>query len=406
MSAADARGVSIRANARRLPSTRAVIVVSASTANILIEDYDVPPELITVACPGTDRGAMAQGSSDGIVRLLSVGAVVPRKGFDVLIAALAALPESAVAADDCGRPHARRAGCGAARCRASCATGSPIGSNCWARCRPKSSKRSMPAPICSCWRRASRATAWPMPKPSRTACRWSAPRPAPFPTPCRPSAGVLVEPNDVKALTRTLRMLIENPKERQWLASGARAAAAGLPTWRGSGRDFCRRDRGGWHERIFRGVARVARAVRSPRAKRDGARCGCRHICRPSGRRRSSISPAAPGSTLRALSPLIKARQTWRLVDNDLSLLARTPQVLSPQPHRHDSAGRSQPRSRGGARRSGRTGHDLGAARSRFGRLAGTPGGRGRGAAAAGLCGAELRRPRSNSTPSIAQTKG
>ena len=42
---------------------------------------------------------------------------------------------------------------------------------------------------------------------------------------------VLVEPNDVKALTRTLRMLIGNAKERQWLASGAREAGAALPTW-------------------------------------------------------------------------------------------------------------------------------------------------------------------------------
>jgi SAM-dependent methyltransferase len=32
------------------------------------------------------------------------------------------------------------------------------------------------------------------------------------------------------------------------------------------------------------------------------------------------------GSTFRALSPHIEARQTWRLVDNDLSLLARVPQ--------------------------------------------------------------------------------
>ena len=35
------------------------------------------------------------------------------------------------------------------------------------------------------------------------------------------------------------------------------------------------------------------------------------------------------GSTLRALSPRIAARQNWRLVDNDLSLLARVP-VSSP----------------------------------------------------------------------------
>ena len=46
-----------------------------------------------------------------------------------------------------------------------------------------------------------------------------------------PNAGVLVEPNDVKALTRSLRMLIDNPKERQWLASGARDAGLALPTW-------------------------------------------------------------------------------------------------------------------------------------------------------------------------------
>ena len=32
------------------------------------------------------------------------------------------------------------------------------------------------------------------------------------------------------------------------------------------------------------------------------------------------------GSTVRALSPRIKARQNWRLVDNDLSLLSRAPQ--------------------------------------------------------------------------------
>jgi hypothetical protein len=36
------------------------------------------------------------------------------------------------------------------------------------------------------------------------------------------------------------------------------------------------------------------------------------------------------GSTLRALSPRLKARQNWRLADNDLSLLARTPQSRPP----------------------------------------------------------------------------
>ena len=36
------------------------------------------------------------------------------------------------------------------------------------------------------------------------------------------------------------------------------------------------------------------------------------------------------GSTFRALKPLIASRQNWRLVDNDLSLLARAPQPSPP----------------------------------------------------------------------------
>ena len=37
------------------------------------------------------------------------------------------------------------------------------------------------------------------------------------------------------------------------------------------------------------------------------------------------------GSTLRALGPRIEARQNWRLIDNDLSLLARAPQSSPPK---------------------------------------------------------------------------
>src|SRR5262249_22306242 len=92
VSEADAQALH-KSESEALATTRAVIAVSASTANILNEEYDVPPELITIAYPGTDRSLMAQGSKDGIVRLVSVGAIVPRKGFDVLIAALADLPD-------------------------------------------------------------------------------------------------------------------------------------------------------------------------------------------------------------------------------------------------------------------------------------------------------------------------
>ena len=36
------------------------------------------------------------------------------------------------------------------------------------------------------------------------------------------------------------------------------------------------------------------------------------------------------GATLRAITAALPARQTWRLIDNDLSLLARTPQATEP----------------------------------------------------------------------------
>ena len=52
------------------------------------------------------------------------------------------------------------------------------------------------------------------------------------------TAGVLVEPGNVKALTRALRMVIENEEERRRLARGALAAAADLPTWGSTARIF------------------------------------------------------------------------------------------------------------------------------------------------------------------------
>ncbi len=76
-----------------LVHARQVIVTSQATANDLIRDFAVAPERIAVVCPGTDRGQLATGSSDGVLRLLSVGSIVPRKGFDVLVAALSMLKD-------------------------------------------------------------------------------------------------------------------------------------------------------------------------------------------------------------------------------------------------------------------------------------------------------------------------
>jgi glycosyltransferase involved in cell wall biosynthesis len=76
-----------------LGSAGRVVVTSNTTARHLVVHYGVVPELIVVAPPGADRMPMARGSSNGIVQLLSIGAVVPGKGFDVLVKALATLSD-------------------------------------------------------------------------------------------------------------------------------------------------------------------------------------------------------------------------------------------------------------------------------------------------------------------------
>jgi len=75
---------------RVLAAASAVVVTSEWSRRRLGELYgDVPGE-VSVATPGVDPGAVAEGSRPGGV-LLCVAAVVPAKGHDVLLGALARL---------------------------------------------------------------------------------------------------------------------------------------------------------------------------------------------------------------------------------------------------------------------------------------------------------------------------
>jgi glycosyltransferase involved in cell wall biosynthesis len=74
-----------------LAATRHVITTDHSTAAILSADYAVASDRISVAPPGTRRMSRPQTRPDGPVRLVAVGAIAPRKGYDVLVRALAEL---------------------------------------------------------------------------------------------------------------------------------------------------------------------------------------------------------------------------------------------------------------------------------------------------------------------------
>jgi glycosyltransferase involved in cell wall biosynthesis len=229
LSAADAEAMR-KSEHEALAAARGVVVTSPSTSTLLADDYDVPPELITVVSPGTERGQIAEGSSDGIVRLLAIGAVVPRKGFDVLIEALAGianLPWRLVVAGDRTRDVKAAEQLDAdIKQHGLSARVDVLGAVLPERIGPLYTGADI-------FVLASRyegygmafaeALAHGLPVVGTTA--------GAIPDTVPPNAGVLVEPNDVKALARTLRMLIENPKERQWLAAGAREAGLALPDW-------------------------------------------------------------------------------------------------------------------------------------------------------------------------------
>src|SRR4029078_4803761 len=76
-----------------LAAGREVVVTSPATAKLVAADYGVPMGRITVARPGSDPAPRSTGSQSGLPHVLSVGSVVPRKGFDVLVAALAGIAE-------------------------------------------------------------------------------------------------------------------------------------------------------------------------------------------------------------------------------------------------------------------------------------------------------------------------
>jgi glycosyltransferase involved in cell wall biosynthesis len=220
-----------------LACTRGVIVTSPATARTLAAEFGVPGERITVAEPGTDRVAVVPRKQTGAVALLAVGAVTPRKGYDVLIEALSGLvdlPWRLTIVGDCGRdlPTVVRLRADIERHRLDprVAIEDSVTDERLAGLYAASDLFVLASHYEGFGMAYAEAIAHGLPVIGTTG--------GAIPDTVPASAGVLVPPGEVPALAAVLRHLIENTAERDRLAAGARAAAGKLPTWRGSAEKF------------------------------------------------------------------------------------------------------------------------------------------------------------------------
>jgi glycosyltransferase involved in cell wall biosynthesis len=220
-----------------LSSARHVIASSGTTKELLVCDFKVPPERVSVVSPGTDACASYAERSNEYVRLLAVGSVVPRKGYDVLVAALGRMRDLAwtlVIAGDCSRSPetVRRIEGELARLdlgervvlRGAVSPGEVAGLYDTSDIFVLSSRYE------GYGMAYAEAIAHGLPVIGTTA--------GAVPATVPENAGILVPVDDVDALTDALRRLIQNPAERQKLAAGARASR--FPSWREQARKFAR----------------------------------------------------------------------------------------------------------------------------------------------------------------------
>ena len=222
-----------------LSAVQGVVVTSAATARLVAADYGVPAERIAVARPGSDPAPLAQGSRDGIVRLLSVGAVVPRKGFDVLIAALATLTELpwrlSIAGDRTrDRDAAARLDADIVRhgLKDRVAVHGALSPQHLAALYVQADAFVLASHFEGYGMAYAEAVAHGLPVIGTLG--------GAIPDTVPPEAGLLVPPGDIAALSGALRRVIGDNDLRQRLARGAREAAPQLPTWRQSAEIFAR----------------------------------------------------------------------------------------------------------------------------------------------------------------------
>jgi glycosyltransferase involved in cell wall biosynthesis len=225
-----------------LATARAVIATSPETAAQLMEGFGVEAARLEVVEPGTDRPESAGAAdtpaaaaicADAPLRLLCVATVVPRKGLELLLQALADLGPQVRFRLDCHgsttRDPVHAARVLALASRLGLGRVVQFHGEC-PRAQVEAAYAAADLFVSPAWYEGygmavAEAVAHGLPVLATTA--GAAPRLL------GDDAGLLVPPGDVTALSAALRRLFEDPALRARLAGGARRRAASLPTWEG-----------------------------------------------------------------------------------------------------------------------------------------------------------------------------
>jgi glycosyltransferase involved in cell wall biosynthesis len=221
-----------------LARTVHVIVTSPATAELLARDFGVPRGRISVAEPGTEAAPRARGD-DGPPRLLSVGSVTARKGYDVLITALAQIADLAWESRIVGSlerdpeaPKALRGAIARAKLGDRVALLGSLDEQALAGEYDRARLFVLPSHFEGYGMAFAEALARGLPIVGCAGGAVTSTVPA--------DAGVLVPPGDADALAAVLRRLLSDPAELQRRADAAWRHAQQLPRWRDTAAKFAR----------------------------------------------------------------------------------------------------------------------------------------------------------------------
>lgn len=212
-----------------LRMVRYVIVTSPSTREGLAT-YGVPPARVSVVEPGTDAAPLASGSHDGSLEILCVANIIPRKGHDLLIEALAGLQHLRWRLSCVGSTQRSPATAAALQRRIE-QTGigarvrmlGEIEGAALERCFAAADLFVLPTRHEGFGMVVAEALAHGLPV--------LATRTGAIPSLVLPDAGIVVAPDDREALRDALTSLLDDRELLARFANGARAVRARLPRW-------------------------------------------------------------------------------------------------------------------------------------------------------------------------------